>query len=138
MENLANELYKVFAEKFPEERDFWLDIARDEQEHASIISMLGASIAEGGADFDENRFTAEEIKSSLESVKNSLAEAKSGDISMKDALAMSLELEEQILEHSYFEVFIPRTEGIRDFIAGVISATKRHRDKIKQKINENR
>ena len=135
MEETANELYTVFSEKFPEERDFWLDIAKEETEHASVISMLGASIAEGSASFDENRFTVEEINSTLEWAKGKVTEAKKGDISEKEALSISLKLEEKILESSYFEVFIPKTEGIRDFISGVIKATERHRDKVRQKLN---
>jgi copper chaperone CopZ len=136
IEGSANELYLFFAEKFPEEKAFWLEIAKEEKDHQTMIRMLGASVAEGQTSFDDKRFSLEEIISAVEEAKKKVARAKTADMGMADALSVGIEFEKNLLETAFFEVFIPRTEGIKALISGIVDATKRHRDVMEKKSRE--
>jgi rubrerythrin len=138
IEDLANELYTFFAEKFPEESEFWFAIAREEKDHAAIIRMLGAGVAEGQSSFDDRRFTLEEIETSVEWARQKVAGAKQNKINIEEALSLSFEFEQNVLDRSFFEVFVPEHKSVGDFISGVVAATKRHRDSIKKKLEEYR
>ena len=138
IENLANELYTFFAQKFPEESEFWLAIAREEKDHAAIIHMLGAGVAEGQTSFDDRAFTLEEIEAAVEWARDKVVGAKQGNINMEEALSLSFEFEKNLLDRSFFEVFVPETKSVKDFISGVVEATKRHRDSLKKKSEEYR
>lgn len=138
IENLANELYTFFAEKFPEESEFWLAIAKEEKDHASIIHMLGAGVAEGQSSFDDRRFTLEEIETTVEWARDKVGGAKQSDLNIEQALSLSFEFEKNLLDRSFFDVFVPKTESVKNFISGVLEATKRHRDSVKKKLEDYR
>jgi len=54
-EEAASQLYKAYAEKFPDYKDFWLSLAEEEIEHADWIHKLHSQIEEGSVYFNDDR-----------------------------------------------------------------------------------
>ena len=61
-EKEISRLYKEYAQKFPEQKDFWSKIADEEIEHTSWIFKLRSKIKEGSLYFKEGRFKIEALK----------------------------------------------------------------------------
>lgn len=91
---------------------------------------------EGESVYNEKVFSEEELKSILEWLKNKITEAKDSKISIKEALEVSLEIEEKVSESSYYKAFQPRKKSMEDFIKGVIDSTERHRNKVKEELDK--
>lgn len=133
IEESAKELYTVFVERLPEHKDFWQEMAKEEQNHVGLVHTLGASVASDEAKYNPDKFDPEDIKAILEWMKEQINIAKTKkDITFKEALAVSLAVEEKVSEKTYFEAFEGATEGVKEFLEGVRSSQDNHRDKVKE------
>jgi len=131
-EKAISQLYKEYARKFPEQKDFWLKIAEEEIEHASWIFKLRSQAEKGSLYFKEGRFKTEAIKTSLEYVKSQIAEAQNKKISAKNALSVARDLESGLIEKKFFEVFEPDCREIKQVLLDLAAATREHFNRIEK------
>jgi hypothetical protein len=120
-EKAISHLYKEYARKFPEQKDFWSKIAAEEIEHASWIFKL-----------KEGRFKTEAIETSLEYVKSQITEAQNNKISAKNALSVARDLESGLIEKKFFEVFEPDCREIKQVLLDLAAATREHYNRIEK------
>jgi len=131
-EKAISQLYKEYAQKFPEQKDFWSKIAAEEIEHASWIFKLRSQAKEGSLYFKEGRFKVEAIETSLEYVKSQTVEAQNKKISAKNALSVARDLESGLIEKKFFEVFEPDCREIKQVLLDLAIATREHYNRIKK------
>ena len=131
-EKAISQLYKEYARKFPEQKDFWSKIATEELKHASWIFKLRSQAEEGSLYFKEGRFKTEAIKTSLEYIKNQIAEAQNKKISAKNALSVARDLESGLIEKKFFEVFEPDCREIKHVLLNLAAATRQHHNRIEK------
>jgi len=131
---MISNLYKEYAQKFPEQKNFWLKIAGEEIEHASWIFKLRSKIKEESLYFKEGRFKVEAIKTSLEYVKSQITEAQNNKISAKHkhALSVARDLESRLIEKRFFEVFEPDCREIKQVFLDLATATREHSNRIEK------
>ena len=104
-ETMIGRLYKEYAQKFLDWKDFWSKLSAEERGHANWILELCSKIKEGFVFFKEDRFTKEAIKTSLKSLNNQLSEAQMQDISLIKALSTARDIENGLIEKKFFEIF---------------------------------
>lgn len=105
-EEALGDLYGVYAEVFPNQKDFWLKIEGDEREHASLVrSLYFHSKVEKGIFFKEDRFNQETIKKSIEYTTQVMFKTKQTKVTLEGVLNTALYLEQSLLESRIFEVF---------------------------------
>ena len=126
---LAN-LYEVYADVFPECRDFWTDLSKDELQHANWIDALYARVKNSDEDFVAERFRVEPIKHSIKYVKQQAARAYEADFTLINALSTALQLEEALIENKYFEVFAGDSAQTQRTLALLADCTRTHHDKL--------
>jgi len=134
-EKAISQLYKEYARKFPEQKDFWSKIAEEEIEHASWIFKLRSQAEKGSLYFKEGRFKTEAIKTSLEYVKSQIAEAQNSKISAKNALSVARDLESGLIEKKFFEIFEPDCREIKQVLLNLAAATREHYNRIEKAWN---
>lgn len=132
LEEAVGNLYKIYAEKFPEYRDFWFSLWADEMEHAHTVSVLHTKVKEGLVSFKEDRFDTNLLKNSRHYVELQINKAKRGKISLTNALTIALTIENSIIESQFYEAFQGKRPELEEGISNLGSATKEHRDKIKK------
>jgi rubrerythrin len=131
MERAVTDIYSAFAQRFPEEKVFWEDLARDEQDHASWLSSVS---------FFEmiDLLPSAEILPSKELVDNSLNFAKNrgrllkrNPVDLEDALKLALHLEESMVE-IFANQLIANVLGTSDesLSRKILMAEKIHKGKI--------
>ena len=131
-EKAIGQLYKEYARKFPEQKDFWSKIAAEEIKHASWIFKLRSQTEEGSLYFKEGRFKTEAIKTSLEYLKSQITEAQNKKISAKNALSVARNLESGLIEKKFFEVFEPDCREIKQVLLDLAAATREHYNRIEK------
>ena len=131
-EKVIGQLYKEYARKFPEQKNFWSKIAREEIEHASWIFKLRSKIEEGSLYFKEGRFKMEAIKTSLGYLKSQITEAQNNKISAKNALSVARDIENGLIEKKFFEVFEPDCREIKQVFLDLATATRDHSNRIEK------
>jgi hypothetical protein len=135
-EKAISQLYREYARKFPEQKDFWSKIAAEEIEHASWIFKLRSQAEKGSLYFKEGRFKIEAIKTSLEYVKSQITEAQNNKISAKNALSVARDLESGLIEKKFFEVFEPDCREIKQVLLDLAAATREHYNRIEKIWND--
>jgi len=131
-EKEISRLYKEYARKFPEKKDFWSKIAGEEIGHASWIFKLRSQAEEGSLYFKEGRFKMEAIKTSLEYLKSQIAKAQNNKISAKNALSVARDIENGLIEKKFFEVFEPDCREIKQVLLDLAAATREHSNRIER------
>ena len=131
-EKVIGQLYKEYARKFPEQKNFWSKIAREEIEHASWIFKLRSKIEEGSLYFKEGRFKMEAIKTSLGYLKSQITEVQNNKISAKNALSVARDIENGLIEKKFFEVFEPDCREIKQVFLDLATATRDHSNRIEK------
>jgi len=131
-EKKISRLYKEYSLKFPEQKDFWSKIAKEEIEHASWILKLRSKVKEGSVYFEEDRFNKEAIKTSLKYVESQITKVQNKEISAKNALSVARDLENGLIEKKFFEVFKPDCREIKQVLLDLTIATREHYNRIKK------
>lgn len=136
-EKVIEDLYRVYAKKFPKHREFWTTLARQENEHAKWIMKLTEKIEEGETYFNEERFTVEAIKSSISYIKKE--KEKVGDETLLiEALSTAHNLESGLLEKEYFETVEGDSVELKHLLRRLASETAVHAKKVKGLLEKER
>ncbi len=123
-------LYEIYAEVFPEWKDFWIGLSNDELQHADWIAALCAEVAGGTEKFVAGRFRVETVEHSIEYVRQLAATASQDDFILINALSVALQLERGLLEKKYFEVFTGDSDRAKEILALLAGCTATHYDKL--------
>ena len=125
------ELYKVYAEKFPEYKDFWSKFSSEEIQHADYINSLQTVVEESNEDFVIERFKIGAIENSTKYIKNLADTARQSDISLVNALSTAVYLEQALIEKNYFEVFESDSKQTKHILSLLAEDTRKHYEKLR-------
>lgn len=128
-EQLVCELYKQFAKKFPENKDFWESIASDETKHIAFLKdTLNRKIT-----FNERSMSRNHIKNMISHIETLLVKVGKGrEFSQSDAVNEALNIENSMVEMKFFEPFRKQDGTIDSQISVVESDTRKHYDRLKE------
>lgn len=134
-EKIISSLYIEYSQNFPVQRDFWLNLAREEIEHAEWIERLKAKAGEKKLYFNEKRFNEEAIRTSIEYIRGQKVRAQEEEITPKKALSIARDIENGLIEKKFFEVFKPDYKEIKQVFKDLANATHEHYNRIVEKWN---
>ena len=96
-QSVAN-IYKQFANMFPEDKHFWTDLYRDELEHAVWLSIEENIEAMDLLPANTPLPTPELIESTLLNIRQQTAHIWSNPVTLEDALQTALRIESSTIE----------------------------------------
>lgn len=105
-ELLTAEIYRFFAGLFPDRRDFWEDLAREEMEHATWVEYLYKRAATDTVRFDEGKIKTYTVESFIKYLEDNLAKVKEKAPTLQAAFALALSIENSMLVRRIFDLFI--------------------------------
>jgi rubrerythrin len=129
-------LYKAYAERFQEHKDFWTRLAGEERGHASWIRRLFPKAEEGIITFDDARFNTKAIDTSLMYIEHWVHEAQNEPVEIVKALSVALDIESSLIEKNYFKVFESDNKEMKHVLNGLAQGCREHRDRIQQLLTE--
>jgi rubrerythrin len=134
-EKSASSIYKDMMKQFPEYKDFWQDLFNDEIEHASFLRDVKSLNLKDEMQKIDLLPSLPTINMALELADHITGKIKSGPVSLDEALAMTLELEESMVE-TYTNKIIANLMSCEDKTGykKLISDEKRHLNKVKKMI----
>lgn len=137
-EELVSELYKAYARKFPDYRQFWSELADDEIKHAGWIRALRSKTEKGTRITGNDRFRMVPIPLSLRYVGNQLAHAQKEEMALIKALSIALDIEKSMVEKKFFEVLEGDSSELRDVLAALADQTRKHFEELQKAWAEER
>ena len=129
-EEAISQLYRTYARTFPPYQVLWDELAQEEIQHAGWIRKLGLKAQEDLNLFiTEKRFPAEAVKTFTRYVQREMERAKTGELTLKEALVATVYIEESAIEHKFFEIFESDSVELKHVLLNLYDATRKHRDK---------
>lgn len=98
VEETTAAIYRIFMDLFPEERDFWQDIYRDELEHSFWLTSGSRSEVIELLPSDKILPSIEHITNTLRFIEGKIAHVKQNPVSFEEALRTALRIEETMVE----------------------------------------
>ncbi|NLV24546.1 MAG: hypothetical protein GXY54_07145 [Deltaproteobacteria bacterium] len=135
-EMAMNRLYQQYAESFPEDRVFWLEIGDQEFFHAEEIDKLRGLVAAGSLYPAKVTIQAEAIKANIGYINNLIEECRRGSLSKKKAYTLALDLEKAILERKFLNILnFSMSEDYKSVRDKLLAETESHRQHISAKLS---
>lgn len=131
-ELLLAELYAAFGRRFPEDREFWERLVREETMHARLIEKLHDVVEKGTMIFDEGKVKTYTLTAMIERIGTLVQRAHRGDLNRREALAQAMDLESALIEKGVFTHFEPMTDKARAVIKQLNRETLDHVDRVRR------
>lgn len=132
-EKLLAETYRFFAEKLPEEREFWGDMANEEEKHASWLKQLYEAAQKKTVIFKEGKVKTYTMETLVKGTEQKLNQARAQGVNAKQALAIAIDLERSLIEKDVFSRFEGMTEKARGVMKFLVAETKSHFDMVQKR-----
>jgi len=134
-ELLLKDLYALFAQKIPAEKDFWMKLSEEESKHAYWLEVLGMSMQKHKLSLnDDSRFNLSLIKISILHTQEALDDFRKMEVSLFDALTFASDMENSMIEKKFFEVFYGQGKDFDRVMKLLKEGTIEHRQRIAEMI----
>ena len=130
-EGCVADLYRVYAEKFPEVAEFWKNLVHEEEAHEQILIGLVAGLRTGEF-FVRNKVFSSNVWESIVDIQGKISEARAKDMTLREALLVAVSLESGFLEQSYFRVVDGDGSRFKSAFLALAEDTQRHQDSLKE------
>jgi hypothetical protein len=135
-EDLVGDLYGFYAQEFPEHRRFWEDLVAEERKHAKILRGLRDMMEQGGDIQYNEKFSVQAIDFVMNYVQREIESVKRKKPSLLAVLSIAKDLEDSLIERSYFDVVQGGTSKLQLIFARLVQDSKMHRGIIQAMLRE--
>lgn len=133
-ELILKKLYELFAQKIPQEREFWLKLSEEENKHAYWLEILDMNLKKQEVILDDNSIDAAAVKSSFADVQKSIEYFNKTDVVSKEALKLAVSLENHMIEQDFFESSHGQIKDFDQTMNLLREETLRHGEVLRQKL----
>lgn len=130
-----SELYAKYAHSYPTRKEFWNELAREEVSHGAWINTLRKRIEEGSVKFGNDRFNVDMNNDFYKHIQQEELKV-SENMPLVEALKVSRDIEEMMLEKKFFEVFHGDAPELEMLLLALEYSTKNHREIVSKALQE--
>jgi rubrerythrin len=130
LERAVAGLYAALALRYPDDAEFWNQMAADEHEHAEALESLESLFEAGVADVNPMRPMVFEIEEGVAFVSGERLKLEDERATLDQALQTSKLIESSQLEKHYSRHLIGITDAARELFAGLARAERDHIDRL--------
>jgi len=113
-----SELYTYYSERYPEQQEFWLDLALPKLRYADWLRLCLRKIEDGKYRYNMMRFKIESIRTGLEYIRKQIRDVWYLEISFPTALAMALSVETGLIASRFYEIVDPPADDALGIVNG--------------------
>ena len=131
-ELLIAELYRFFSGLFPETREFWTDLCREELEHAEWIEYLYKKTQIDSVVFREEKLKSYTVETYVKYLEEHLAKVKEKAPTLEAAFSLALNIEKSLLVQKVFDHFQSSDKEIAILLKALKDRMKDHRKNVEK------
>jgi len=131
-ELLIAELYRFFAGLFPENREFWTDLCREELEHAEWVEYLYKKTQTDSVIFREEKLKSYTVETYVKYLEGHLAKVKEKAPTLEAAFSLALNIEKSLLVQKVFDHFQSSDKEMAVLLKNLQDRMRDHRKHIEQ------
>ncbi len=135
-EILLAKLYKLFSEQFPDYREFWEDLAKDELRHGELIKQFYKATKKDLVTFCEGKIKTYTMKTFLDSIEKIIERTQNGELNVKMAMTYTYDFERSLIEKNVFSRFKILDKKLSGIIDKLEKETNKHCQKAKNLVDK--
>jgi hypothetical protein len=135
LEEAVGKIYEVYAELFPDYRQFWLGLSDEEKQHSRWVHSLRSDTIHGFTKFNVDRFNIFAINTFISYLNDELGKAVRRERSLINALSITKYIEESLIEHKYFEILVDDSPKMKQVLTSLGLATQNHAEKVREALS---
>ncbi len=132
-ELMVHNLYRHYAESFPDLERFWIEIAEDETKHYNVLNDLDQIAEKGEVQIEKDRFKVEMVDFVRKYLEERIAEQNP---SQRAALANAINIESSMLEKGIFTIFQTDSPALKNALDILQKETEQHLKAVQAKYEE--
>jgi hypothetical protein len=125
-ELILAELYRFFASLYPDLRDFWSELSREQMEHATWVEYCYKKAEEGSVTFEEGKIKTYTVESFVKYLEENLAKVKEKAPSPQGAFSLALGIENSLLIKRVFDHFQSGHQELSTLLGSLRDKKKDH------------
>jgi hypothetical protein len=125
-EEILNRLYRGYAAAFPVESEFWNALASEEVKHSAYLKDLAVKAGTSPLFINEHRFKVGAIKTFTSYLNNEISRLELLTVSLIEALSITYDIEQSLIENKYFEVFKTDSAELKQILSVIREETLSH------------
>ena len=126
------ELYWVYSEKFPEHKDFWIDMADDERKNTEWVHSTIELIKAGKIEYNRDRFNIEAIRTSINFIRAQIKATLDKEVPLQTAVMNAVNIEDSLAKKKFYEIIKDDNPEARNLYQKFLVENQKHRDKLNQ------
>jgi len=126
------ELYWVYSEKFPDHKDFWIDMADDERKNTEWVHSTIELIKAGKIEYNRDRFNIEAIRTSMNFIRAQIKAALDKEVPLQTAVMNAVGIEDSLAKKKFYEIIKDDNPEARNLYQKFLVENQKHRDKLNQ------
>ena len=136
-ERLVGDFYRDCAEIWEEDGAFWLEIAAEEEKHATQLERMAQILTLKPERFETGRpFNRTGIQTFMNGIEGLRQRLKEGMITRERAVFAARDVEASVLEKCYHEFLRTSDTEYLTLVNGITQETGDHKDRIEKRIQE--
>lgn len=126
------ELYWVYSEKFPDHKDFWIDMADDERKNTEWVHSTIELIKAGKIEYNRDRFNIEAIRTSMNFIRTQIKAALDQAVPLQTSVMNAVGIEDSLAKKKFYEIIKDDNPEARNLYQKFLVENQKHRDKLNQ------
>jgi hypothetical protein len=126
----VSRLYAQFSQSFAEDADFWNQLSQQERQHAGWIERLREMLDSQDLRAATTVVNPQVVDSAIAYADTVREKSWRGDLTRLSAYAIALEIENSLIEKSFFSLFVPASSPYEEILKQLLLDTEGHRQKI--------
>lgn len=130
-EGLISRLYTRYAERFPEHRELWLDMAAEEVGHAEALREIHALIGQGAVLENIGEFKEDLVEHEIVLIRAALERCDEPGLTITEAADVARSIETSIIESLFYDAIECCAPRFHEIAERLRTETEAHLDKLR-------
>ncbi|MFC1859010.1 ferritin family protein [Thermodesulfobacteriota bacterium] len=130
-EVLLSRLYTLFSRQFPQQKEFWGKLSKEEERHAKLIEKLLEATKTGLIFFNEGKTKTYTLNAFITRLEGIIEKAESGEFDLSSAFAYAVDYESSLIEKNVFSYFDSLSDKAKGTLKILQSETVKHVERIR-------
>jgi len=133
----VGQCYRACADYRGDEAAFWLQLVREEEQHARSVRRIMEILTLRPEDFRPvQSFSADSARIFRDLARQREGELRRGTLSFPQMLNHLVEMENSLLESRYFKIVESEDPEFDHLLSLMVEQTRQHQQKLEQKVSE--
>jgi hypothetical protein len=135
LELKVGELYETCARRWPEDEQFWLEVAQEETVHARAIERMVSLVARNPALYAPAKaIRLAAVHTIVAGIESTMKQLQTGQLVKLKALTIAVDLENSLMEKGFFGMIQTADSAFLQLRYAITEQTREHKERFETRL----